>query len=326
MQRRAFGRTGLEVSVLGFGCGAVGGLMVRGEPREQERTVARALAAGINYFDTAALYGNGASESNLGRILKVLKPKDCIVGTKVRLASADFGRIGAAVTASLEASLQRLGLDAVDVFHLHNSIRSGGGGESLSPQQVLGEVVPAFDKLRAAGKIRHLGVTAVGDTTALHEVIDAAAFDVAQVVYNLLNPSADGAMPPGLPGQDYRGLLQGSRKAGAGVIGIRVLAGGTLSGTADRHPIASPPPAPIGSASSYDADLANAARFSVLVAEGAAGTLAEAATRFAISNSDVSTILVGMASEEQFAQSLDAVLKGPLPAPALARIGALQAR
>jgi L-galactose dehydrogenase/L-glyceraldehyde 3-phosphate reductase len=53
MQLRVFGRTEMQLSVLGFGCGAVGGLMVRGDPADQERTVARAIAAGVNYFDTA---------------------------------------------------------------------------------------------------------------------------------------------------------------------------------------------------------------------------------------------------------------------------------
>jgi len=70
MEMRIFGRTGLKLSVLGFGCGAVGGLMVRGDPiMDQERTIARAMGAGVNYFDTAVQYGNGESEKNLGRIL-----------------------------------------------------------------------------------------------------------------------------------------------------------------------------------------------------------------------------------------------------------------
>jgi predicted aldo/keto reductase-like oxidoreductase len=51
MEMRVFGRTGMRLSVLGFGCGAVGGLMVRGDALDQERTVARAIAAGVNYFD-----------------------------------------------------------------------------------------------------------------------------------------------------------------------------------------------------------------------------------------------------------------------------------
>ena len=64
MEMRLFGRTGLQLSVLGFGCGAVGGLMVRGDPLDQERAVARAIAVGVNYFDTAVQYGNGESEKN----------------------------------------------------------------------------------------------------------------------------------------------------------------------------------------------------------------------------------------------------------------------
>ena len=93
MEMRVFGRTGMQLSVLGFGCGAVGGLMVRGDALDQERTIARAIAAGVNYFDTAVQYGNGESEKNLGRVLHNLKASDVVVGTKVRLLSAEFGRI-----------------------------------------------------------------------------------------------------------------------------------------------------------------------------------------------------------------------------------------
>src|SRR5438552_2262948 len=100
MEKRIFGRTGMRLSILGFGCGAVGGLMVRGDPADQERTVARALEAGVNYFDTAVQYGDGASETNLGRVLKALKPANAFVGTKVRLKPEEFGHIGAALPAS----------------------------------------------------------------------------------------------------------------------------------------------------------------------------------------------------------------------------------
>ena len=157
MELRVFGRTGMQLSVLGFGCGAVGGLMVRGDPLDQERTVARAIAAGVNYFDTAVQYGNGESEKNLGRVLQKLKPANVVVGTKVRLPPADFGRIADAVAKSLEGSLARLRRDRVDIFHLHNAITETGGGEALSIRQVLGDVVPAFERLREAGKTRFLG-------------------------------------------------------------------------------------------------------------------------------------------------------------------------
>src|SRR3981189_2175583 len=96
MEMRAFGRTGLQVSILGFGCGAVGGLMVRGAPADQERAVARALEQGINYFDTAPAYGNGASEENLGRVLKNLRP-EILLSTKFTVLPEHKKNIGEGV-------------------------------------------------------------------------------------------------------------------------------------------------------------------------------------------------------------------------------------
>jgi aryl-alcohol dehydrogenase-like predicted oxidoreductase len=323
MEMRDFGRTGMRFSVFGFGCGAVGGLMVRGAPADQERAVARALEVGINYFDTAVQYGNGASETNLGRVWAKLKPT-AYVGTKVRFTQAERGNIAEAAAASLNGSLRRLGMDHVDIFHLHNPITADGRDESFSVKMVLEEVVPAFETLRQQGKIRFLGITAVGETAALHQVIDSGAFQSAQVSYNMLNPSAGMAIPPSYPAQDYGQLLDHTTAAGVGTVGIRALAGGALSGAADRHPIASAPPEPIGSAMSYQADLQRAQRLAPLVTDGYAASLAEVAIRFVITNPAIGTVLVGMATSAQFEQALAAVEKGPLPAPSLARLADLQ--
>src|ERR1044072_8680600 len=113
-EKRKLGRTGLDVSLLGFGCGAVGGLMTKGGAADHERAVARAVELGINYFDTAQMYGDGESERNLGRVLKALKP-NVYVGTKVRLPPTEPGRIGDAIAPSLDASLKRLQLERVDL-------------------------------------------------------------------------------------------------------------------------------------------------------------------------------------------------------------------
>ena len=325
IETRPFGPDATPVSLLGFGCGAVGGLMVRGAAADQERAVARALEAGINYFDTAVQYGDGASEQHLGGILRRLGAKDALVGTKVRLRPAEFGRIAAAVAASLDGSLRRLQRDRVDILHLHNAITMAGDGESLSVRQVLEEVVPAFQSLRAAGKLRLLGLTAIGETAALQQVIDAGVFGSAQVTYNMLNPSAGSALPADYPAQDYGRLFEHTRRAHVGVVGIRVLAGGALSGVAHRHPVASAEPEPIGSALSYKADLGRAARLMPLVTEGFAASLPEAAIRFAIAHPAMGTILVGMASVDEFEAALAAVLKGPLPATALRRVAELTA-
>ena len=82
MEKRTFGRTGLQILLLTFGCGAVGGLMTKGNAQDQDRAVAWARDNGINHFDTAPSYGNTASESNLGRALGKNR-SEVIVSTKV---------------------------------------------------------------------------------------------------------------------------------------------------------------------------------------------------------------------------------------------------
>ena len=323
METRTLGRTGLKVSVLGFGCGAVGGLMVRGSPADQERAVARAIELGINYFDTAAMYGNGESERNLGRVLKSLNP-DIRVGTKVRVPAAERSHIGAAVTASLEASLQRLQLDQIDLFQLHNHITRDGRDGDLTPETVLGEVVPAFERLREQGKTRFYGITAVGDTAALHQVVDARVVDTAQVSYNLLNPSAGATVARGYPAHDYGNLLAHAKAADMGVINIRVLAAGALSGTEERHPLGSPAVEPIGSGSSYRTEAARARRLEPLIREGHADSLIEAALRFVIANDAASTVLVGYSTLDQLEYAARSINKGPLSREALERLRGLQ--
>ena len=323
MEYRMLGKSGLRLSLLGFGCGAVGGLMVRGSPADQERAVARAIELGTNYFDTAAMYGQGQSERNLGRVLKSLKP-DVLVGTKVRVPPEEKGRIGAAIAASLEASLGRLQLDHVDLFQLHNHITLAGRDDALTPEQVLGEAVPAFERLQRDGKTRFLGITAVGDTEALEQVVEAGAFDSAQVPYNMLNPSAGAIVAAGYPAHDYKNLFARIGRAQMGVIAIRVLAAGALSGTEDRHPLGSPAVEPIASGRDYKTDVERARRLEPLLREGHAASLVEAAIRFVIAHPAVTTTLVGYSTLDQLEYAAAAVAKGPLPPAALARLEALR--
>jgi L-galactose dehydrogenase/L-glyceraldehyde 3-phosphate reductase len=325
METRSFGRSGLKVSVLGFGCGAVGGLMVRGTEAEQERAFARALDAGITYFDTAAIYGDGVSEQNLGKVVRRVKPRTFVYGTKVRIQSAQKSDIRAAINGSVEASLKRLGMERADILHLHNPITNDGAGNFLTAKQVIEEVIPAFEALRQQGKIGILGLTATGDTSEILKAIDTGAFESAQVSYNMLNPSAALKPAPNYPAQDYGQMFAHTQSKGTGVIGIRVLAGGALSGSAAREPNASPPPDPIGSATSFERDLARAHRFMPLVEDGVAKSLAELATRFAISTPSMGTALMGLATLEQLEQAIAAVEKGPLPAAVLEAIAGIQA-
>src|SRR5204862_2350534 len=188
----------------------VGGLMTKGEPADQERAIARAVELGINYIDTAALYGDGESERNLGRVLKALKP-DVVLGTKFRLKAADRTRVAAAVAQAMDDSLQRLGMDQVDLFKLHNPLVVKDADDRMDVEIALNEVVPALQKLQEAGKTRFIGFSGVGETPALLKAVESKAFDTVQVVYNALNPSAGGPMPKGAPGQDYGRLLERAR-------------------------------------------------------------------------------------------------------------------
>ena len=322
MERRLLGQTGLKVSLLGFGCGNVGGLIIRGTPAERERAVARAIELGVNYFDTAALYGDGQSETNLGRVLKILK-LPVYVGTKFRLAPTDLANIPAAIGRHLDESLGRLGLDSVDLFQLHNLIRAERGGSAVSAADVVDTIVPALDRLRQAGKIRFYGITALGDTDALHRVIGTGKIHTAQSVLNLLNPSGGREVPAGFPAQDFRQIANVAQRNNTGIIVIRVAAGGALAGTMERHPVAVPEVDPIASGPDYAADVKRSAAFSVLVKDGHAKDLVEASLRFAASVASVSTILLGYSSLEHLESAAAAINQGPLPPAALQRLDAI---
>lgn len=324
MELRPLGRTGISVSTLGFGCGNVGGLMIRGTPAERERAVTRAMELGVNYFDTAALYGDGQSETNLGVALKNLGVRGRVyVGTKFRLAPGDLTNASAAIERALDGSLRRLGMSDVDLFQFHNPIGPAREGSKASARDVLDVIVPALQRLQQAGKIRFYGITAVGDSAALHEVAGTGAVHTAQVVLNLLNPSAARPTPPKFPAHDFGGLLGVARRHGIGAIVIRVLAAGALSGTMDRHPVAVPAVAPIASGPDYETDVRRTAVLAALVKEGHAASLPEASLRFALGADGVSTILLGSSSLEHLEAAATAVARGPLSPAALERLDAL---
>ena len=319
MQRRRLGRTGLQVSVLGYGAGAVGGLFTKGAAADQERAMARAIEAGINYFDTAAIYGNGESERNLGRALKALKA-DVVVGTKVRLVAEHRKDVAGAIVRGMEESLKRLGRDHVDLFQLHNPLAAQDAGDRLAVDIALEQVAPAMENLKASGKTRFIGFSGVGEPAALLRAVESKLFDTVQVVYNALNPSAGGPMPAGAPGLDYGRLLDRAKAADMGTIVIRALAGGALSGTTDRHPLAMQDVPPIGSAPDFATDVARARQLEPLIRDGVADSLTELGERFVISHSAVSTMLIGYSTLDHLEAAIAAVEKGPLPDAALQRL------
>ena len=324
MRYRQLGRTGLRVSEIGFGCGNVGGLVIRGEPAERTRGVARALELGINYFDTAASYGNGQSEINLGAALRELGA-NAYVGTKVNAPARAGEDIRGGVVKSVERSLRRLGRDSVDLIQLHNQI-GVGRGEMIGAEDVLVEVLEAFQVLQRDGKVRFCGITGFGETGAIHQVIGDGELFTVQTCYNLLNPSAAQPVPEGFYAQDFGGLMLRASERGMGVIVIRVLAGGALSGAVDRHPVASGAPAPMGTSAEYGEDVTRAQELRFLLEQGYAADLVEASLRFALGRPEVSTVLVGYSSIEQVEHAAASAEKGPLPGPALERLPAAWGR
>ena len=321
MDYRVLGRTDLRVSALGFGCGNVGGLMIRGTRAERERAVARALDLGVNFFDTAPLYGDGVSEEHLGEALQAVRAQ-CLVATKVRVGPGGLGDPAGAVTRSLETSLRRLRRDRVDLLQLHDPVRLARADGEPGADEVLERILPAFESLRRAGKIGFVGMTTIGDTPAIHRVLDSGAVDSAQVPFNMLNPSAGFTVPGGFPGQDFGRLLDHTRAQRMGVVVIRVLAAGALSGELARHPIAVPEVDPIASGPDYATDVGRARAFRVLADEGHVSSLVEAALRFPLGSTAVSTVLLGYSSLEHLEGAAAAVAKGPLSPEARARLEA----
>lgn len=320
MEQRRLGRTGISVSVLGYGCGAIGGLMVKGSEAEQDRAIGRALDHGITYFDTAFAYGDGVSERNLGRALKKLGAKP-VVGTKVRVYDPQRGDIPGTIASSLEGSLQRLGMESVDLFQLHNPITAAGEKPALTPEQILGEAVPMLQKLHAQGKIKFYGITGLGDASALRRVLDEGGFATAQMPYNLLQPSG---VVAGSATPDLGGVITHAAAKEVGVIAIRILAGGALSGTEARHAYGAQKVEPIASGDSYAADVQAALKLKPLVEASHAADLVEVALRYAIGPREISTVLVGTSGLDELDHAVASVNKGPLPEAALAMLQSLR--
>ena len=314
MKYNQLGGTGLSVSQIGFGCGNVGGLMIRGNRKEREHAVSCAIDLGINYFDTAPSYGNGLSEINLGQALRDLK-KEPYIGTKFRIGLSDIKDIKKSIISSIEQSLKRLGREHIQLIQLHNriAVKQDVVQDILSVQDILIDVRESFNILKRQGKVSFWGITALGDTGAVHKVIESCKMHSIQTVYNLLNQTAGGGTTQKLEDQDFKNLIDKAALRKIGVIVIRPLAGGALTGSNIRHPVASPAPMPMGSSLNYSDDVERTKKLGFLEHEGHLENLIEAAIRLPVGNIGVSTILVGFSSISQIKQSVDYALKGRLP-------------
>jgi aryl-alcohol dehydrogenase-like predicted oxidoreductase len=317
MKYRKLGRTGLRASEIGFGCGNVGGLIIRGSFTEQLEAVRLALNLGINYFDTAPSYGQGKSEINLGKVLAELEP-DIVLASKVGLSLDQLDDIPEAVARSVEVSLERLQRDHIDVLQLHSRIASTRDSPqwsgSLSVEDVLGEngVADAFDSVRKEGKTHFTGFTGMGDATALHRVVKSGRFDVVQSYFNILNPSAGYPVPREFSGYDFKQLINKANSNGMGVAAIRIMAAGALGGDASRRGYAAPKVSgPMVPGGEYEKDQNRAGRLGFLLQSNR--SLPQGAIQFVLTHQGVSTALVGFSNLDQIREAAEASDFGPLP-------------
>jgi aryl-alcohol dehydrogenase-like predicted oxidoreductase len=297
MQYRTIGKTGVKVSEIGFGCGNNAVLMVKAPYEDQVKAVRHALERGITFFDTAFAYGLGKSEENLGRILNELGASP-VISTKIRLEADAVGDVKAATIRAVEAGLARLKRDHVDFVQLHTRVTLERGMDkrfSLVPKDVLGAsgVIEGFKTMRDRGRAGHFGFSGLGDPKALHELVESDEFHGFQCYYNLLNPSAGHPVPPGFTALDYGQILSHAAAKGMGAFVIRVLASGALTSNPSAGGGSSGQTLSPGS--DYPLDLQRAEK--VKTALGVQGKdLTQAAVRFGLMNSKVSTVLVGFSN------------------------------
>jgi L-galactose dehydrogenase/L-glyceraldehyde 3-phosphate reductase len=322
MRKTFLGRAGLEISEIAFGGGDTGGLLIRGEEAACVATLARAVKAGINWIDTAALYGNGASEEAIGRYIGALSPRPQI-STKVRIERDDMGDLRGAIERSLTESLKRLRTDHVALFQLHNQLGEAVGGRpGLPVGDVLGRggVADIFGHLKEQGLFQASGITAAGETKACLDVINSGRFDCAQVYYNAINPSAAWKRAPQSWGaQDFSGIMTACWNQNMGVLAIRVFAGGPLASAKRPEKLAV-----LTSGTDIDNEMRCAAAVHQVLALNY-GTPAQAALRFVLGNRDIATRVVGISSFLDLNDALLAVEQGPLPAEAIAQLKELWA-
>lgn len=320
MRYRPLGATGLNVSEISFGAGPVAALMTGSDRDRQQAIVTRALERGINWFDTAAGYGDGRSEASLGAALAALpQPHPVHVATKVRLPLNGEADLRPPVVASVRASLQRLRLPRITLLQIHNSItpRRGDQPTSITPADVLGPrgILAALEDLRAEGLVEHFGLTGIGDPKSLCEVMQSRRFATIQAPLHLLNSSALRTLSADDCEPDYQGFLQTAHALGLGIFAIRVFAAGALLGA---PPSAHTQRTVFFPLSLYQRDLARADRLAGLA--GGPAVLREIALRYVLSQPEVASAIIGFGDPGQIAEAAQIAERGPLTDAESARL------
>jgi aryl-alcohol dehydrogenase-like predicted oxidoreductase len=200
MQKRILGKTGLQVSVIGFG-----GIPIRKlSMREAKNLVAEAVGAGINFFDTAQGYGD--SEVKIGEGLKK-KRKECILATKSPCRTAEEA------VSHVRKALARLKTDSIDLYQIHHVSKTPELERVLSP----GGALEGLIRQKKEGNIKHIGITG-HNTDLLYKALEQSEeLETVQFPFNIIED-----------GENERALLKITKKLGVGTIIMKPLAGGVI--------------------------------------------------------------------------------------------------
>ena len=216
MQKRTLGRTGLDVSVIGFGAIKLPGV----SKDDCVKILNKALDLGINYIDTARNYRD--SEEKIGPVLKKRR-SECFIATKSSTRDA------AGLTADLETSLRNLQTDKIDVFQLHTVSSSDAYKEVMAP----GGALDGAKRAKAQGKVDHIGITIHRDLGNMRAAIKSDEFETIMLAYSPLDQEAVGEE-----------ILPMAKEHNMGVVIMKPLSGGLLClseherGDSKRDPIA----------------------------------------------------------------------------------------
>jgi L-galactose dehydrogenase/L-glyceraldehyde 3-phosphate reductase len=315
MKCRRLGRTGLEVSEVGFGGAGIGHAWGATSDEECRRAVRRALDLGVDFFDTSPMYGAGKSEENLGAALGSDRDR-VVVASKVRLQSEEeLADMATSIRRSVEASLARLRTDRIDILQIHHQVgdmrgrylfRADPPGYAirLAPADALA-FADGAQALIAEGKVRFLGITAWdGDRAAVAALLGSGAFATAQILYNMVNQTAAAPPPPGFDDIDQHEALAVAGANDVGVIGIRSHAAGALVDRLDRD---------VKPGSDVARDHARTAVLAFLK-KGSFKTLSAAALRFCLDNPAIATVVPGFKNAAEVDEAVACAGLPPLSA------------
>ena len=300
MEYRPLGKTGLTVSVAGLGCGGNSRLgLGRGASFDDCVAVVRtAVDLGVNFLDTAEAYG---TEEIVGAAARSYDRDKLVISTKAIFRAGDD--TGETVTRRVEASLRRLGLDHVDVFHFH-------AVHPAAYEHHRDVLAPALIKLKEQGKVRHIGITETSpndpEQKMLTQAIQEAPWEVTMLAYSLMNQGA------------RHRIFPETQRRGIGTL-LMFVVRNIFSKPDYRRDIF----AELIEQGHLDASiLADGDPLGFLVAEGAAQSITDAAYRYARHEQGVDVVLFGTGNKAHVKDNVDSILRPPLAPPIIERLHA----